>query len=126
MQTHLSTEALSKPIEKSDKQTQSAFTALVYFRKGNGTAGRKFHSKKQDSRPCADSGTIITDHRFALAQLVKMITKDFFSAYSTAIIYENSTNRQVYKFCYDRVMFVADIEFKYHADRSVTFLKIKS
>lgn len=121
-----------KEVRKSEQQQRSQFTALIYFKREfandpgtniSSERGRKFHSWKQEQRII--NGVPITDHKFALTQLYRMINQDFNGKYKTALIYWNKTNEVIAKFSYDILRLVKEPIWMPHGEFGKQIHKFK-
>ena len=102
-------------MEKTTKKIQTprpdpakaAFRLIVYFKDGNKRTFYSYHTAWN-----AEEKKIIINDKIALNKLIKLLQFKFKEKYITGLIYHTS-GKQVYKFCFDRMIQETQYIFQY-------------
>jgi len=85
---------------------KATFTLLIYFKDENRRVFYSYHTSYN-----AELKKIIIDDKTALNKLIRQIHFNFKGTFKTAIIYPKETNRQLYKWVNDRLIFQNEFSF---------------
>lgn len=91
---------------------KATFVLLVYFKDGN---KRYFYSYWSSWN--AELKKIICCDKTSLNKLVRQVQFNFKGTYKTALIYHKETNKQLYKYVNDRLIFQAEYQFQWIKDQ---------
>ena len=88
--------------------TKASFTLLIYFKDGN---KRIFYSYWSSWN--AELKKVILCDKTALNKLLRQVQFNFKGTFKTAVIYHKPTNKQLYKWVNDRLIFEAQYQFQW-------------
>lgn len=86
---------------------KAAFRLIVYFKDGNKRTFYSYHTAWN-----AEEKKVLVNDKIAINKLIRLLQFKFKNKFITGLIYHN-TGKQIYKYCFDRMIQEATYNFQY-------------